>query len=125
MSPLPDHYAILGVAKDAQIPEIRSAHRKLVLKCHPDKVQDPTLKAEKQDEFQKVQTAYEVLSNEKERRRYDDSLRLAELKAQLQNKANSSAPESTTSRFLNLGHPTSRPLDPQMSGCSPRTRPRV
>ncbi|CAI6084062.1 hypothetical protein V2G26_020143 [Clonostachys chloroleuca] len=92
MSPLPDHYAILGVAKDAQIPEIRSAHRKLVLKCHPDKVQDPTLKAEKQDEFQKVQTAYEVLSNEKERRRYDDSLRLAELKAQLQNKANSSAP---------------------------------
>ncbi|CAH0044451.1 unnamed protein product [Clonostachys solani] len=92
MSPLPDHYAILGVAKDAQIPEIRSAHRKLVLKCHPDKVQDPTLKAEKQDEFQKVQTAYEVLSSEKERRRYDDSLRLAELKAQLQNKANSSAP---------------------------------
>ena len=44
----PDPYKVLGVSKDAQTPEIRSAHRKLVLKCHPDKVQDPTLKAKKQ-----------------------------------------------------------------------------
>ncbi|VUC28177.1 unnamed protein product [Clonostachys rosea] len=109
MSPLPDHYAILGVAKDAQIPEIRSAHRKLVLKCHPDKVQDPTLKAEKQDEFQKVQTAYEVLSNEKERRRYDDSLRLAELKAQLQNKANSSAPRKYDIKVTETRTPSKPP----------------
>jgi hypothetical protein len=27
-------------AKEATIPEIRAAHRKRVLKCHPDKIQD-------------------------------------------------------------------------------------
>lgn len=96
MSPaIPDPYVILGVAKDAQIGEIRSAHRKLVLKCHPDKVQDPELKAQKQDEFQKVQQAYEILSDEKERKRYDDTVQLAELRRQMQNKANISVSRSS------------------------------
>ncbi|KAF2969365.1 hypothetical protein GQX73_g4234 [Xylaria multiplex] len=67
----PDPYKVLGVSKDAQIPEIRSAHRKLVLKCHPDKIQDPALKEAKQTEFQQVQQAYELLSNEAEREKYD------------------------------------------------------
>ncbi|KAK2591588.1 hypothetical protein QQS21_010716 [Conoideocrella luteorostrata] len=91
----PDPYKILGVSKDAQIPEIRSAHRKLVLKCHPDKVQDPTLKALKQDEFQKVQQAYELLSDDHERQRYDDKVKLRELQKQFQNKANISSPRSS------------------------------
>ncbi|ORY71347.1 uncharacterized protein BCR38DRAFT_404442 [Pseudomassariella vexata] len=67
-----DPYKILGVSKNALLPEIRSAYRKLVLKCHPDKVADPGLKAVKQDEFQKVQKAYEMLSDENERQKYDD-----------------------------------------------------
>lgn len=91
----PDPYKILGVSKDAQIPEIRSAHRKLVLKCHPDKVQDPTLKAQKQDEFQKVQQAYELLSDDNERQKYDDKVKLDELRRQFQNKANISSPRSS------------------------------
>ncbi|KAF4456315.1 Chaperone protein DnaJ [Fusarium austroafricanum] len=90
-TPTPDPYEILGVAKDAQLPEIRSAHRKLVLKCHPDKVQDPTLKAQKQDEFQRVQTAYELLADEKARKRYDDQARLAELREQMRAKTAASA----------------------------------
>ncbi|KAI1463418.1 DnaJ-domain-containing protein [Daldinia caldariorum] len=76
----PDPYKILGVSKDAQLPEIRSAHRKLVLKCHPDKVQDPKLKEEKQKEFQQVQQAYELLSNEAERTKYDEKVKLEELR---------------------------------------------
>ncbi|KAG5933919.1 hypothetical protein E4U53_000821 [Claviceps sorghi] len=96
MSPLPpDPYKILGVAKDAQISEIRSAHRKLVLKCHPDKVHDPALKLEKQDEFQKVQQAYELLSDEVERQKYDDKVRLEELRRQFQTKANISSPRAS------------------------------
>ncbi|KAL6407935.1 Chaperone protein DnaJ [Ilyonectria robusta] len=95
----PDPYKTLGVSKDAQITEIRSAHRKLVLKCHPDKVQDPALKALKQDEFQKVQQAYELLSDEKERQRYDDQARIAELRKQMQSKANTSSPRATPTTY--------------------------
>jgi curved DNA-binding protein CbpA len=80
-SPLPpDPYKTLGVAQDAKLPEIRSAHRKLVLKCHPDKVQDAALKTVKQDEFQKVQQAYEILSDDTKRSQYDNEARLYEVR---------------------------------------------
>ncbi|TVY53648.1 Chaperone protein DnaJ, partial [Lachnellula suecica] len=79
----PDPYKALGVSKDAQLPEIRSAHRKLVLKCHPDKVQDAALKAVKQDEFQKVQQAYELLSDDSRRVAYDEQVKLFELRKEM------------------------------------------
>lgn len=75
MSPLPpDPYKALGVDKSADIAAIRSAHRKLILKCHPDKVQDPKLKAEKTDEFQRIQQAYELLTDEDKLREYQEKL---------------------------------------------------
>jgi len=79
----PDPYKLLGVTKDAKLPEIRSAHRKLVLKCHPDKVQDAALKAIKQDEFQKVQQAYELLSDDAKRLQYDEQVKLFELRKEM------------------------------------------
>ncbi|OAA37872.1 DnaJ domain containing protein [Metarhizium rileyi] len=91
----PDPYRILGVSKDAQVAEIRSAHRKLVLKCHPDKVQDPALKAEKQEEFQKVQQAYELLIDDNERQKYDEKVKMEELRKQFQAKANVSTPRAS------------------------------
>src|SRR5882757_3671316 len=75
----PDPYLALGVSKDAKLPVIRSAHRKLVLKCHPDKVQDAALKAIKQVEFEKLQRAYELLSDDRRREEYDLRVRLAGL----------------------------------------------
>ncbi|KAK1978872.1 hypothetical protein LZ30DRAFT_598152 [Colletotrichum cereale] len=103
----PDPYKILGVSKDAQLPEIRSAHRKLVLKCHPDKVQDPTLKAQKQDEFQKVQQAYELLSNEHDRAKYDDNVKLAELRKEMAKgmAANTSAPRAPRTYEVRTAEP--------------------
>lgn len=96
MAPLPpDPYKALGVAKDAQTPEIRSCYRKLVLKCHPDKFQDPKLKEEKQAEFQRVQQAYELLSNDDERQKYDDKARLEELRRLMKEKAHISSPKSS------------------------------
>lgn len=71
------------MSKDAKLPEIRSAHRKLVLKCHPDKVQDATLKAIKQDEFQQVQQAYELLSDDTRRIQYDEQVKLFELRKEM------------------------------------------
>ena len=90
----PDPYKLLGVAKDAKLPEIRSAHRKLVLKCHPDKVQDAALKAIKQDEFQKVQQAYELLSDDTRRLQYDEQVKLYALRKEMAGARGNPTPRS-------------------------------
>lgn len=78
-----DPYAVLGVSKDATVSEIRAAHRKRVLKCHPDKIQDESQRNAAQCEFQRVQQAYELLSDETRRARYDQKARFAELKREV------------------------------------------
>ncbi|EAW08134.1 J domain-containing protein [Aspergillus clavatus NRRL 1] len=78
-----DPYAVLGVQKDATLTEIKSAHRKLVLKCHPDKIKDESQRSQAQDEFQRVQQAYETLSDETKRIKYDQKVRLAELRREM------------------------------------------
>lgn len=82
--PLPQSpYKTLNVPKDATLATIRSAHRKLVLSCHPDKVQDESAKKEKAEQFHQVQQAYEILSDENRRQRYDEKVKLAELRAEM------------------------------------------
>lgn len=81
-----DPYAVLGVGKDATLAEIKAAHRRLVLKCHPDKVKDESQREAAQDEFQRVQQAYELLSDETQRARYDQKARLAELRKEAMEK---------------------------------------
>ncbi|KAL3463850.1 hypothetical protein BJX64DRAFT_113458 [Aspergillus heterothallicus] len=78
-----DPYETLGVAKDATLADIKSSHRKLVLKCHPDKIKDESLRSQAQDQFQKVQQAYELLSDDKAREKYDNKVKLAELKREM------------------------------------------
>lgn len=63
-----DYYDILGVSKSASVDEIKKAYRKMALKYHPDKNPDDT-KAEEM--FKEAAEAYEVLSNEDKRSRYD------------------------------------------------------
>ena len=83
-SPLPpDPYKALGVTKNASLQEIRRAHRKLVLQVHPDKCPDDALKAQKMEQFQRIQLAYELLSDERQRNRYDDRVKLAELRDEI------------------------------------------
>lgn len=80
-SPIPlDPYEVLGVARDATLSAIRSAHRKLVLKYHPDRIKDDADRQKGTEEFQKAQQAYELLSDEKRRTRYDDQVKLAALR---------------------------------------------
>ncbi|EGP87087.1 uncharacterized protein MYCGRDRAFT_29543, partial [Zymoseptoria tritici IPO323] len=64
-------YIALGVPKDATPAAIKTAHRKLVLKFHPDKVTDPAAKEAASDQFHRIQTAYEILIDEDRRGRYD------------------------------------------------------
>lgn len=64
-------YDILGVKKTATQAEIKLAYRQLAKKHHPDlNNQDP----EKIQIFQKVNLAYEVLSDEQLRQKYDAGL---------------------------------------------------
>jgi curved DNA-binding protein len=63
-----DYYKILGVERKASADEIRSAYRKLAMKYHPDK-NPGDKKAE--DKFKDINEAYQVLSDDKKRARYD------------------------------------------------------
>ncbi|KAK6382682.1 uncharacterized protein PV06_03645 [Exophiala oligosperma] len=96
-SPIPpDPYNTLGVTKDAELSAIRSAHRKLALKFHPDRIQDEVLREKGKDEFQKIQQAYEILSDPVKRQRYDDKIRLAELRKEAMTR---DPPPSTTRAY--------------------------
>jgi curved DNA-binding protein len=60
-----NHYQTLGVEKSATQEDIKKAYRKLASTHHPDKGGDTAT-------FQKIQAAYEVLSDPQKRKQYDD-----------------------------------------------------
>lgn len=60
-----DHYSTLGVPRDADQETIKRAFRKLAMQHHPDKGGDP-------NEFQKINEAYNVLSDPDRRYQYDN-----------------------------------------------------
>lgn len=63
-----DYYEVLGVSRGATKEEIKKAYRKQALKYHPDK-NPGDKKAE--ELFKEAAEAYEVLSNDEKRARYD------------------------------------------------------
>ncbi|XP_015039421.1 dnaJ homolog subfamily B member 6 isoform X2 [Drosophila persimilis] len=65
-----DYYQVLDVARTATDGEVKKAYRKLALKWHPDKNPDNLDEANKR--FRELSEAYEVLSDEKKRRIYDE-----------------------------------------------------
>ncbi len=66
-------YDILGVERDANEVQIRSAFRKLTFKHHPDRYSgDDRPKAE--ERFQEITEAFNVLSRPESRKKYDDDL---------------------------------------------------
>ncbi len=63
-----DYYEVLGVSKSVDKTALKKAYRKMAIKYHPDKNPDDKAAEEK---FKEAAEAYEVLSNEDKRSRYD------------------------------------------------------
>lgn len=65
-----DYYKVLGVSRDADATAIKKAYRKLALKWHPDHHKGEG-EEEAEARFKQVSEAYEVLSDEEKRKKYD------------------------------------------------------
>src|SRR5207253_165180 len=74
-----DYYEVLGVNRGVSADEIKTAYRKLARKFHPDL--NPGDKAA-EERFKELQEAYDVLSDEENRKLYD--LRGEDIEAQLE-----------------------------------------
>lgn len=115
-----DHYASLGITKDTDLTKIRGAYRKLALSLHPDKIKDDSQREAAREEWHRVQKAYEILSDEKDRSAYDSGrakyldkeAKLAELKRELRehrrNESSYASPRGSgstaTPREMRNGH---------------------
>ncbi|KAL8171768.1 hypothetical protein V2J09_023572 [Rumex salicifolius] len=62
-----DFYSVLGVSKNANKSEIKSAYRKLARSYHPDVNKEPGA----EQKFKDISNAYEVLSDDEKRSIYD------------------------------------------------------
>ena len=63
-----DYYEVLGLQKGASTDDIKKAYRKLAMKYHPDRNPDSK---EAEEKFKEAAEAYEVLSDDEKRSRYD------------------------------------------------------
>ena len=63
-----DYYEVLGVGKNASADEIKRAYRRMAMKYHPDKNPD---NKDAEAKFKECAEAYEVLSDQDKRQRYD------------------------------------------------------
>ncbi len=67
MSSKKDYYDILGISKDSNASEIKKAYRKLAMKYHPDVNKED----DAEERFKEINEAYEVLSDDNKKSRYD------------------------------------------------------
>jgi len=63
-----DYYEVLGVAREVDIPGLKSAYKKLAMKYHPDR--NPNDR-ESEEKFKEAAEAYSVLSDPQKRAAYD------------------------------------------------------
>jgi curved DNA-binding protein CbpA len=69
-----NHYDILGLKPNASAAEVRKAYALLARERHPDRFSDPAEKARAEEFFKDLTAAFNTLSNDKNRREYDQEL---------------------------------------------------
>ena len=69
----PTLYGVLGLAREADSQEVKRAYRRLALQWHPDHCQEEGAS----EQFQKIKRAYEVLSDDQIRAKYNAGLALS------------------------------------------------
>lgn len=69
----PTLYVTLGISRQAAADDIKRAYRRMARQWHPDVCKEPDATTQ----FQRIQHAYEVLSDDRKRRKYDAGLALA------------------------------------------------
>ena len=62
-----DYYEVLGVPKDSSEKDLKGAYRKLAMKYHPDRSEEP----DAEEKFKELSEAYAVLSDPEKRKKYD------------------------------------------------------
>mmetsp|Transcript_30063 Transcript_30063/g.26645 ORF Transcript_30063/g.26645 Transcript_30063/m.26645 type:complete len:134 (+) Transcript_30063:35-436(+) len=65
-----NHYIVLGLQKSCNGTDIKKAYHRLAMEYHPDKNQDKNSYTD--SEFKKVKKAYDVLSDLKLKKKFDD-----------------------------------------------------
>lgn len=64
-------YEILGVSPNASSDEVKRAYRKAALQHHPDRQTTEAAKQAAHIKFAQISNAYEILSDDTQRRQYD------------------------------------------------------
>merc|ERR1711967_203694 len=80
-----NYYKVLGVDKNATPKEIKSAYRKLAKEYHPDKLPADATEEERKeaaDQFARIAQAYEILSDDNLRQRYNNGEDVSSASAQ-------------------------------------------
>lgn len=80
------YYEILEVSRMASKEVITKAYKVLVRKYHPDLEQDEGKKEEAKEKMVRINEAYETLSDDEKRKKYDDKIAILEEKERKQSK---------------------------------------
>ena len=78
------YYEILEVSRMASKEVITKAYKVLVRKYHPDLEQDKGKKEEAKEKMVRINEAYETLSDDEKRKKYDDTIAILEEKERIE-----------------------------------------
>lgn len=93
------YYEILEVSRTASKEVITKAYKVLVRKYHPDLEQDETKKEEAKEKMVKINEAYETLSDDIKREKYDNNIALLEEKERREKEIQNRKKETNTNNF--------------------------